>query len=247
MNTEKLIDEIVIWLKSQVAKTHANGLLVGVSGGIDSSVVSHLIKKACPENSLGVIIPINSSEATLFDAKKLVEHCKIRYITVDISKEHSLMLDKVINQMEKANIYNDKYKKITDANLRARLRMSTLYAIANNINYLVVGTDNKDETYTGYFTKYGDGAVDILPIANIFKSQVYEMAKFLNIPSSIISKPPSADLWENQTDEDEMGVKYKEIENYILGNPVDEKSKNIIEKLHHNSIHKRTMPPKFEF
>lgn len=111
---------------------------------------------------------------------------------------------------------------------------------------MVVGTDNVEETYTGYFTKYGDGGVDILPLKQIHKSEIYEMAKILNVPESIINKAPSADLWENQTDENEMGVSYPTIEKYLSGNDVDEKSKQIIERLHKNSEHKRNQIPFFE-
>src|SRR5690606_7818796 len=117
-------------------------------------------------------------------------------------------------------------------NLRARLRMSTLYTIANNLGYMVVGTDNKAEVYTGYFTKYGDGGVDLLPIANLLKREVYEWAKVLGVPNEIINKAPSAGLWDGQTDELEMGTTYDYIDAYISGNEIPEKDRVIIDKLH---------------
>lgn len=246
MDYNKLIDDIVIWLKEQVKKSGSKGLLVGVSGGIDSAVVACLIHKAAEDNSLGVIIPIKSSKNSLEDAKKLIEKEKIKSITLDLTDAHEIILDKTINALKEEKILKEEYKAITDANLRARMRMSALYAVANNLGYMVVGTDNVEETYTGYFTKYGDGGVDILPLKQIHKSEIYEMAKILNVPESIINKAPSADLWENQTDENEMGVSYPTIEKYLSGNDVDEKSKQIIERLHKNSEHKRNQIPFFE-
>lgn len=246
MNKEKLINDIVAWLKSEAKKAHSNGLIVGLSGGVDSSVVAHLIKRAFPENSLGVILPIKSSESSLEDARKLVAQSEINSLTIDLTSIHEDMIGLTFTSLQSKNLFNEKYKVISDANLRARLRMSTLYTIANNLGYMVVGTDNKDEYFTGYFTKYGDGASDLLPLAEIYKSEVYEMARFFNIPESIINKAPSADLWENQTDEDEMGVKYSEIEKYIKGEDIDEKSKSIIRKLHLSSEHKRNIPPIFK-
>lgn len=246
MNKEKLINDIVAWLKSEAKKAHSNGLIVGLSGGVDSSVVAHLIKRAFPENSLGVILPIKSSKSSLEDARKLVAQSEINSLTIDLTSIHEDMIGLTFTSLQSKNLFNEKYKVISDANLRARLRMSTLYTIANNLGYMVVGTDNKDEYFTGYFTKYGDGASDLLPLAEIYKSEVYEMARFFNIPESIINKAPSADLWENQTDEDEMGVKYSEIEKYIKGEDIDEKSKSIIRKLHLSSEHKRNIPPIFK-
>jgi NAD+ synthase len=134
-------------------------------------------------------------------------------------------------------------ERLTDANLRARLRMSTVYGIANNLNYLVAGTDNAAELLTGYFTKHGDGGVDILPLANITKREVFEWAKILGVPQEIIDRAPSAGLWEGQTDEIEMGTTYDMIDDYIEGKDIPEKDKKIIESLNRRSEHKRNMPP----
>lgn len=247
MNHKYVAERLISWLQTQVQVSNSKGLLVGISGGVDSAVVANLIKLACPNSSLGVIIPIHSSKSSLDDANLLIHQCNIQSITVDLSEEHQLILNKSMNAIKKLNLFKDDYLKITDANLRARLRMSTLYSIANNLGYMVVGTDNADETYTGYFTKFGDGAVDIMPLKKILKKDVYEIGKVLDVPETILKKAPSADLWENQTDESEMGVSYESIEKYISGEQVSEKYEKIILSLHKKSEHKRNLPPYFEF
>lgn len=239
----KKIDETVIWLREQVNNAGAKGLAVGISGGIDSAVVACLIKKAFPENSLGVILPIKSDKKDVEDGILSAEACNIEYIKVDLEEEHNSVMEKVTKQLNNKDIFNNNTKRATDANLRARLRMSTIYTIANNLNYLVVGTDNAAEMYTGYFTKYGDGGVDLLPIATLKKYEVYQWAKVLDVPKEIIEKQPSAGLWEGQTDEQEMGTTYEYIDSFLDGKSIPEKDLAIIERLHKNSGHKRTTPP----
>src|SRR3712207_2488298 len=128
-----------------------------------------------------------------------------------------------------------------DANLRGRIRMSTVYIVVNNMGYLVVGTDNAAEIHTGYFTKYGDGGVDLIPLANLTKREVYEWAKVLGVHEDIINKAPSAGLWEGQTDENEMGTTYDMIDAIVEGriNDVPKKDQDIIARLHRISEHKR--------
>lgn len=237
------IDAVVKWLREQVEASGTKGLLVGISGGIDSAVVANLIKRAFPENSLGVIMPIKSNPKDEEHGELVAKACGITYIKVDLSQQHSDILDKVKQQLTGMGAYDEKNARIADANLRARLRMSTLYTVANNLNYLVVGTDNAAEVYTGYFTKYGDGGVDLLPIASLKKYEVYEWAKVLGVPQEIIDRPPSAGLWEGQTDEKEMGTTYECIDAYLDGKEIPERDKKIIERLHKVSEHKRNMPP----
>jgi len=239
----KEIDEVIVWLREQVNNAGAKGLVVGISGGIDSAVVACLIKKAFPDNSLGVILPIKSDKKDVQDGIATARACNIEYFEVDLEEEHIGIMNKVSNQLNNKNLFNTNAKRMTDANLRARLRMSTIYTIANNLNYLVVGTDNAAEVYTGYFTKYGDGGVDLLPIAALKKYEVYEWAKVLGVPNEVIEKQPSAGLWEGQTDEQEMGTTYEYIDSFLDGKSIPEKDLAIIQRLHRNSNHKRTTPP----
>ncbi|MCD6436028.1 MAG: NAD(+) synthase [Clostridiales bacterium] len=238
MNIEMKIEKTVEWLRDKVNEANAKGLVVGLSGGIDSSVVAFLMKKAFPDNSLGVIMPIHSHSNDQMDAEKLALAANIKYHVVDLSNEHESIKEKVLLKLS-----GGVNERGADSNLRARLRMSSIYTFANALNYLVVGTDNAAETITGYFTKYGDGGVDILPIARLTKREVYEWGRYLGVPKTILDKAPSAGLWEGQTDEIEMGVTYNSIDNYIEGKPINEKDKDIIERLNRISEHKRKTPP----
>ncbi|GAB3050314.1 NAD(+) synthase [Virgibacillus ainsalahensis] len=242
---EKHVNEIVAWLQKRVKDARVNGLVVGVSGGLDSAVVAHLIKRAFPDNSLGVGMPIHTSSSNVDDASRVIESCAIDSITVDLTETHDVMYSKIQKQLKEKNEFNESNDQLAGANLRARLRMATLYTLATNYNYLVVGTDNAAEWYTGYFTKYGDGGVDIQPLVEFTKTEVREMAAYLGVPDHIVNKVPSADLWENQTDEDELGVSYAKIDAYLTGEEIPEEDKEIIKAKHQNTAHKRTELPRF--
>ncbi|RKD24757.1 NAD+ synthase [Caminicella sporogenes DSM 14501] len=240
---EEKINKTVEWLREQVKISGTKGIVVGLSGGIDSSVVGFLIKKAFPENSIGVIMPCKSNDKDRQDAEAVAKAAGLDYIVVELTQEQDKILNKVIDTLNEKNKDTKANYRLTDANLRARMRMSTLYTVANSLNYLVAGTDNAAELYTGYFTKYGDGGVDILPIANLTKREVYEWGRFLGVPQSVLDRPPSAGLWEGQTDESEMGTTYDMIDDLLEGKEIPEKDKKIIERLHKRTEHKRKMPP----
>src|SRR5699024_5329535 len=138
--------------------------------------------------------------------------------------------------------WKEEKEQLSDANLRVRLRMSTLYTVAAQYNYLVVGTDNAAEYYTGYFTKHGDGGVDIQPIIQLTKQEVMDMGAALTIPASVIHKRHSADLWYGQSDDEEMGTIYRYIYRYLNGDDVPEVDAITIENLHKKTAHKRRMP-----
>lgn len=234
-------ERIVIWLKDYLEKNGLNGLVVGLSGGIDSAVVAALCKKASPGNVLGIIMPCHSNPEDIKHAKLVAERFDIQTKTVPLDDIYNAFL----NLLDSEAVFNDR-KDLAAANLKPRLRMVTLFFNANRLNYVVAGTGNRSEATVGYFTKYGDGAVDILPIAHLVKTQVRMLAEHLGVPREIIDKPPSAGLWGGQTDEAEMGVTYEQLDRYILTGKADEEVKKRIEDMIKSSEHKRRMPPKVE-
>lgn len=243
---ENIVQPIVDWLREKVKEAGVNGLIVGLSGGLDSAVVAHLIQKAYPDHSLAVIMPIDSNPTDMEHAIQVVNSSGIKHTTVDLTATHEAMMT-TIKAATASDEWNEANEQIADANLRARLRMGTLYTLATNYNYLVVGTDNQAEWMTGYFTKYGDGGVDLQPIIDLTKREVAEMARYLGVPSEVIDKQPSADLWTGQTDEEEMGVSYDMIDNYIDGIDIPEKDRQKIEQMKRRTEHKRHIAPQFRF
>ena len=239
-DVRKLKFRIADWIKMKVKESGASGAVVGLSGGIDSSVVAALAKEALGENVLGVIIPCHSREEDAEHARMVAEKFGIECECVDIGPVY----DRLIGSLPATG-------GIAPANVKPRLRMVTLYYFANMRNYLVLGTDNKAELMTGYFTKYGDGGVDLLPIASLYKREVREMATVLGVPDEIIKKPPSAGLWEGQTDEGEMGITYDELDSILhdiesgnLKSSDPSKLKKVREMIN-RSEHKRRLPDIF--
>ncbi len=229
---EKIIKDIVKWIQDQVKSANANGVIVGISGGIDSAVVAHLAKMSFPDNSLGVLMDIGTSTNSRRNALRVINDTKI--------ESKKLNFDNVFEELKKAMELdgNHENEKLISGNLKSRLRMSTLYALAQERKYLVLGTSNLSEITIGYFTKWGDGAADIYPIADFTKKQVYELASELGVNERVIGAKPSADLWEGQTDEDEMGFTYNDLDDFINDKKLDDSIKKKIETLNKINNHK---------
>ncbi len=201
----KFSENVVSWLQEAVKESGAKGVILGLSGGLDSSVVAALCKKAFPGNSLALLLPCDSNPQDTKDAKEFSAQIGLETKEIDLCKVHEEMLASM----------SDKRNTVANGNLKARLRMCALYFFANKLNYLVIGTGNRTELELGYFTKYGDGAVDLLPLGGLLKREVRELAKALAVPNTIIEKTPSAGLWEGQTDEEELEMKYGEIDDAL--------------------------------
>jgi len=197
--------KIIFWIRKQLKDSGAKGIVMGLSGGVDSAVVAALTKEALGKGRfLALILPCHSQVQDIKDARLIAKQLDIKTKTVDLSRIYDNLL-RVIPQANRRAL----------ANLKPRLRMLILYYFANKLNYLVCGTGNKSEIMSGYFTKHGDGATDILPIGDLLKKQVRSLAKELKIPQHIIDKPPTAGLWPGQTDEGEMGITYPELDDIL--------------------------------
>ncbi len=234
------VDHLVEWLHEEKSARNLDGFVFGLSGGVDSAVVSFLLAKADLRNSFAVMMPCHSHESDLNDAKLVLDKCHLDHTIVDLSATHSVFYDTI--GKEKLAGRSASEARVIDGNVRARLRMTTLYAIAQARNALVVGTDNQVEWQLGYFTKYGDGGVDVAPLIHLMKDEVYELARYLGVPQSIIDKKPSGGLWEAQTDEDEIGLSYDEMNRALRGERMTDKVQAIIQHWHERSRHKREMP-----
>jgi len=209
-----------------------------MSGGVDSSVAAVLCKRAFPKAILGVIMPCHSSNIDREHAELVAArfHVPIKVV----------VLDEVFDILIKAlpgDGYDAATGKLAENNIKPRLRMVTLYYFANRLNYLVVGASNRSELSVGYFTKYGDGGSDLMPLGSLVKSQVRDLARYLGITREIIDKPPSAGLWEGQTDEVELGLTYSELDRYLITGEAEKKIKKGIDFRIGKSTHKRCLPP----
>lgn len=234
----KLADDLSNWIAMQVKAAGLKGAVFGLSGGIDSAVVAGLARRALGKDALGVIMPCHSHPDDRAHALLCAGAFDLSVLEVDLGQTYDTLLSTLLTAAP--DISPDRMSK---ANLKPRLRMSTLYYFANVHSYLVLGTGNRSELTVGYFTKHGDGGVDAMPIAGLVKSEVRALAAELGVPQEIITKPPSAGLWDNQTDEGEMGLSYEHLDSYILTGEAPPEIRQRIERLMASSGHKRRLPP----
>jgi NAD+ synthase len=240
------------WLRARVHEAGARGIVLGLSGGIDSAVVARVAQMACPDGVMTVIMPANSDPQDAADATLVAETFDLPVMTIDLERPFEALLiqtQQALGTWPPGSAPDDeKLAKMAQANLKPRLRMTTLYYVANRLNFIVAGTGNRTEIAIGYYTKYGDGGVDVLPLGALVKSQVRALARELGVPARVVEKPPSAGLWAGQTDEGEMGFAYAELEDYLLRGPdaVAPATAMKIERLARASEHKRHLPPVFE-
>ena len=237
-NWEEEKEKRVVFIREMLAKSGAKGIIFGNSGGKDSALVAAL-SSCATENVLGVMMPCASKRnfgEDLEDAKKVAEKYNVPTLIVDLTEVREKLISSIGEPLT---------TKGALSNIAPRLRMTTLYAIAAEKGYLVAGTGNKSERYMGYFTKYGDGGCDFNPIGDLTANEVFDFLRYLGAPEHVVTKAPSAGLFEGQTDEKEMGVTYAEIDGYLAGEKVSEEAEKIITRYHKSSLHKMTMPPVF--
>ena len=237
MNAEQMADKLVLWIKGKAKATGSNGVVFGMSGGLDSSVVAILCRRALGDNALGLIMPCHSNPRDEQDALASATKFSVPVERIVLNAAYDSLLESL------STAGDTDADRIARANLKARLRMTTLYYHANKLGYMVVGSGNKSELAIGYFTKYGDGGVDILPLGNLVKGQVRQLAAYLGVPQSIIDKPPSAGLWQGQTDEAEMGCSYNELDRCLTGGELSDALKGKIEQMEADNRHKLNPPP----
>ncbi len=249
-----LAKHIAGWMRARIDQAGARGIAVGLSGGIDSAVVIGLANMAAPGRVVGVIMPCGSEAQDEADGRVAAEHFDIPAIRLDLAPTYDRLVDDLrsaldalpaAQRVEAPDDPASPAARLPLANVKPRLRMTSLYFVANSLNYLVAGTGNRSELTIGYFTKYGDGGVDILPIGRLLKSQVRTLARELGVPAPIIDKAPSAGLWPGQTDEAEMGFSYADLETYLTSGPtaVAADLAARIGRLERASDHKRALAP----
>jgi len=233
------VENRVEFIRGALQSAGANGVVFGNSGGKDAALVGILCKMAC-ENTVGIIMPCKAAQnygSDKSDAEILAAQFEIETRIVDLTAAR----DELVSALEKSGSLSDSGL----SNIAPRLRMTTLYAIAASENLLVAGTGNKSERFMGYFTKWGDGAFDFNPVADLTVTEVFEFLRYLGAPAGIIDKAPSAGLFEGQTDEADMGVTYAAIDEYLESGAANDHDKAIIERYHRTSEHKRRLPPMF--
>jgi len=242
MNTEQLAEKLILWIRDKVLAAGCKGVVVGISGGLDSSVLAVLCHRALPQSVLGVLMPCYSNQEDIDHARIVAGQFAIPIKAVFLDSVYNTLLKALPSDRVDAGI-----NRLVEGNLKARLRMLTLYYFANQLKYIVAGSSNRSELSIGYFTKYGDGGVDILPLGSLVKGQVKKLGSFLGIPQLIIDKPPSAGLWQGQTDEGELGLNYDELDDYLIAGQASDNMRERIESMIAANSHKRLPPPVASF
>jgi len=237
-----IIDQITTWLREQLAAAGADGFVFGLSGGVDSATAAALAVRAVgPERVLAALMPCHSQPEDASLGQLVAATFSIPTVTVDLSEAYDVL----------AASFPASDHLMAAANVKPRLRMVVLYHLAQSHNYLVLGSGNRTEIAVGYFTKYGDGGVDLLPLGSLYKTQVWALARELGVPRKVVERPPTAGLWPGQTDEGEMGITYRELDRVLSAieaghtSGIDAATLEKVEGMIARSAHKRVMPPVF--
>ncbi|WP_200966234.1 ammonia-dependent NAD(+) synthetase [Insulibacter thermoxylanivorax] len=251
IDVEEEVRRRVDWLKKHVLETKTSGLLIAISGGLDSAVAAALCKRATDELSeetgqeyitLGVYQPYGEQE-DIGDSYEIAEALQLDH-TVETNIVEAV--DEIVLETEVAFRSLGKPRHLSKAakgNVKARTRMVIQYALAFDLNLLVVGTDHAAENITGFYTKWGDGAADLMPLASLNKRQVAMLAEYLGVPERVINKVPTAGLWDGQTDEEELGLSYDIINDYLEGKEIDPQAREKLEQQYLRTEHKRSPIP----
>jgi NAD+ synthase len=233
---ERLAAHLALWLAQELQARGARVAVVGLSGGIDSAVVAALCARAVGATRVRTLaMPIHSAPEDTEDALLVARTLGVGLRVVDLTGAFEAMLAALGHEVAT--------HRLAAANLRPRLRMASLYAEAAVHGGLVVGTGNRDELEVGYFTKYGDGGVDLLPLGNVTKGEVRALGRTLGIPQRILDRPPTAGLWQGQTDEGELGFTYADLDRYLLTGEASQALRDLVEARRRASAHKLAMPP----
>ncbi len=236
MDYAGIASKLAQWIQETVSTAGAKGVVLGLSGGIDSSVLAVLCKQAFPTNVLGIIMPCYSNSDDEKHARLVSDKFGIETKKIELDPVFDVFLKVAAADREKDGI-------LAIANLKARLRMVALYFHANKLGYLVAGSSDRSELTVGFFTKYGDGASDFMPISRLLKTQVKELGRYLGVPRVIVEKPSSPGLVPGRTAESELGITYEEIDNYLQTGRAPREISQKVEAMMKRSEHKRRMPP----
>ena len=234
------LDRIATWLREHLTAANASGFVLGLSGGVDSATTVALAVRAVgSERVLAALMPCHSISEDAALGQFVADTFGIPVVTVNLSGAYDALMAALPPSDH----------SLAAANIKPRLRMITLYYLAQSRNYLVLGSGNKTELAVGYFTKYGDGGVDLLPLGDLDKTHVWDLAREIGVPQEVVERAPSAGLWPGQTDEGEMGITYRELDRVLAaieeGDTSDIQSATLekVRGMMTRSEHKRAMPP----